>query len=337
MSRYQISITDTGLAFKANREDTILCAMLRAGIGVPYECNAGGCGSCKYTLNEGKVIDDMSDTTGLKPRDKRKNKHLACISHAQSECNITIKLDKNYQPSIVPSRTVAVFVSKQSLTRDFWEFCFKSEGPATFLPGQYAKVGIPGVVGPRSFSMSNTANSEGIWSFQVKKVDKGAASSVLFEQSLEGLPVIIDAPYSIAHLQEHSSRPIVCIAGGSGLAPMVSIIRGVAKQEKMVQLPMLYHGVRTEHDIVEPSYFPGIRGFDPNTQYVPIVSEPTSNTGWPGTATLVHEYIAKNFPEEIGQTDFYLAGPPLMVDAVRRFLILDRGVSVNHLHYDRFF
>ena len=171
----------------------------------------------------------LDDSPGLRASDRRKNKHLACISHPRSHCTIQIKPDNHYIPKHLPQKFQATLQSIEKLTHDLWEFKFQSDQAARFLPGQYGKLSIPEVIGPRSYSMCNTANDTGQWAFQIKRVEGGSASSILFDHSLNGIEITIDAPYSIAHLQTESPRPIICIAGGSGLAPMVSILHGVSE------------------------------------------------------------------------------------------------------------
>lgn len=334
-AQFRVTVADSDVVFPSNGGDTILSSMLRAGIGVAYECNAGGCGSCKFTLVDGHVSDDLEESPGLRASDRWKNKHLACVCRVQSDCTISVKLDNAYTPAIPPHRVVASFVSRAPLTHDLWEFQFKSREPAAFRPGQYAKLHIPGVSGPRSYSMANIANDEGFWSFQIKKVPGGEATTNLFEGDLAGKSVEIDAPYSIAHLDADSSKSIVCIAGGSGLAPMVSILRGVAELRGQAGQPVLFYGARSNNDVIDPAYFSSIPGFDPETQYIPVISEPNEDTS--GPTGFIHEYLASALPDDFGNTDFYIAGPPPMVDAVRRHLVLDRKVPVEHLHYDRFF
>ena len=320
-----------------DRGDTLLGAILRARVGMPYECSAGGCGSCKYTLLEGTVASDLEDSAGLRASDRRKKKHLACISRPLSDCTIDLKIDPEYTPKITPQKTDAALHSIERLTHDLWEFRFDSTGSARFLPGQYAKLSVPGVNGPRSYSMSNVANEEGRWRFQIKRVEGGAASEVLFGRSLADLNVTIDAPYSIAHLRSDSARPTICIAGGSGLAPMVSILHGITQLESANADPVLYYGARTSRDVVDKNYFRTIRGFSPDDQYIPIVSEPEQGDKWSGATGLVHDFLKTCLGEGAHDYEYYLAGPPPMVDAVRRHLVLDRRVPVEQLHYDRFF
>ena len=333
----KVAIENSHLTFDVEPGDTILGGLLRAGIGAPYECNAGGCGSCKYSLVTGEVIDDFDDCSGLKRSDKRKNRHLACISRPTTDCTIGIKIDPLYQPKTTPKKVDGSLHSIRKLTHDLWEFRFRSSEQAKFLPGQYAKVTIPGIKGPRSYSMSNTANTDGEWSFQVKKMPGGAASEILFSQENPNLSVTIDAPYSIAHLQTDSERPVICVGGGSGLAPMVSILHGLGQRGLPETAPILYYGARSSIDVVDKKFFQTIPHFSPDDQYVPIVSEPNQGCNWSGGTGLMHEFLRENLDDEACESEFYLAGPPLMVDAVRRHLVLDRGVPVEQLHYDRFY
>tara|TARA_B100000767_G_scaffold183271_1_gene171088 strand:+ start:214 stop:1278 length:1065 start_codon:yes stop_codon:yes gene_type:complete len=335
--KFCVSIENSGVSAGTDINDTILGSLLRAGVGMPYECNSGGCGSCKFTLIEGTISEDEGEWQGLRPSDVRKNKHLACVSRAQSDCLINVKLDSIYEPKIKPFKSSARFVSSAPLTHDLWEFEFKSDGPAFFMPGQYAKLIIPGVSGPRSYSMSNIANSDGRWFFQIKRVPEGEATSVLFERIKEGQLITIDGPYSIAHLNTNSPNSVVCIAGGSGLAPMVSIIRGIAEDKGSAAGPILYYGARSPRDVVDPEYFSSIKGFDSTHQYVPVVSEAKPGEWIDGPTGFVHEHLQDALPVNCSNIDFYIAGPPPMVEAVRRHLVLERKVPMEHLHYDRFF
>ena len=165
----------------------------------------------------------------------------------------------------------------------------------------------------------------------------GAASEVLFKDSLKNLNITIDAPYSIAHLKSDSQRQAICIAGGSGLAPMVSILHGITQLEHVKPDPILYYGARNCRDVVDKGYFNTISGFRPDEQYIPVVSEPAQSDNWGGATGMVHDFLKTQLEDAVCDYEYYLAGPPPMVDAVRRHLVLERGVPVEQLHYDRFF
>lgn len=334
---HKVSIVNTELSFNSSEEETILESLLKAGFGMPYECNASGCGSCKFTVIDGLIAEDVEKPLGLTSSDLRKNRKLACISRAKSDCTISLKLDTAYESSIRPQRVNAKLVSRESLTPDLWEFKLKSESPAEFLPGQYAKLHIPKVSGPRNYSMANTANADGQWVFQIKRVPDGEATTILFDSDLSGMNITIDGPYSTAYLDKQSPRSVVCIAGGSGLAPMASVIRGIAEWKGVADKVILYYGARTVDDVIDSELFSDINGFIPDVQYIPVISQPEFNSEWKGATGFIHEHLAEVLPANCDHLDFYMAGPPPMVDAVRRLLILDRKVPVEQLRYDRFF
>lgn len=335
--KHLISIAGTSVTFQAEKSESLLFAMLRSGLGAPYECSSGGCGSCKFTLLEGTLDQEIENPGGLRPADIRKNKHLACITKARSDCVIDLKLDTAYEPITRPRRTTARFHHQRQITHDLWEFYFQTDEAADFLPGQYARLHIPGAPGPRSYSMSNTANDDGIWSFMIKRVPKGQATTILFTQNLTDMEIAIDAPFSIAHLDSGSSRPVICIAGGSGLAPVVSVLRGIAEATGRADRPILYYGARTSIDVVPQDIFSDIQGFDVSRQYIPIVSETRSDDGWTGPTGFLHEHLVDALGENCVDCDYYIAGPPPMVEAVRRHLVLNCQVPIDQLHYDRFF
>ncbi|MEQ8967866.1 MAG: 2Fe-2S iron-sulfur cluster binding domain-containing protein [Azospirillaceae bacterium] len=317
--------------------DTLLGALLRAGRGIAYECTAGGCGSCKVTLLDGTVDPGDEGAPGLRPADRRRGKVLACLSRPRDDCRIAVKIDPAYVPRIRPWARRARLVERAALTPDLHEFTFAADGPADFLPGQFARLFLPGLDAPRCYSMSNIANGDGTWRFIVKRVPGGAATGRLFADDAVGLEVALDAPYSIAHLGDPAPRPVTCVAGGSGLAPMISILHGLAARGRGLAKARLFYGARTAAEVVRAERLAEIPGFDADRQYVPVVSEPAAGDGWSGAVGLVGDRLGEAAGADAAARDYFIAGPPPMVDAVRRLLVLDRKVPVDQLHYDRFY
>ena len=116
---------------------------------------------------------------------------------------------------------------------------------------------------------------------------------------------------------------------------MVSILHGVSEIVRNKHKPILYYGARTINDVICPEYLDTIPGFSSEQQYIPIISE--FEPQWMGAKGMVHEYLEQNLDDSCKYHEYYIAGPPPMVDAVRRHLILDRGIPVEQLHYDRFY
>jgi toluene monooxygenase electron transfer component len=122
----------------------VLRAGLRSGLGMPYECNSGSCGTCKVELVSGTVESLWAAAPGLGDRDRAKNRVLACQSRPTSDCAIKVRLRPENVPAHRPARFRAKLVGTRDLTHDLREFRFKAEGAPGFLAGQYALFTLPG-------------------------------------------------------------------------------------------------------------------------------------------------------------------------------------------------
>ena len=326
--------------FEQVGDDTVLRAALRAGIAFPYECNSGGCGSCKFELLEGEVENLWPQAPGLTERDKRKGSLLACQCVASTDLRIKVRTGSECAASIRPKRLGAKLTSVHEVTHDIREFRFVSEGAADFLPGHYAMLTIPGVDTPRAYSMSNLANSAGEWHFQIRRVANGAATERLFHHLHPGDGVEIDGPYGLAHLRTDVARDIVCVAGGSGLAPMVSIARG-ASQSGMLKTRHLhfFYGGRTARDICGETFLRELPGYGERIHFHPVVSLPGDDSGvhWSGETGFVHELVRRVFESTLPDFEFYFAGPPPMTQTLQEMLMVGYRVPFEQIHFDRFY
>jgi len=337
---YRVEIQDQGDFLVEDKDDTVLRAALLAGLGFPYECNSGGCGACKYQLISGEIEELYADAPGLSARDKKKNLKLACQTRPLSDLKIKIRLDSEYIPPIRPTRQVARLVGKTSLTHDIREFRFLSQHKAKFLPGQYAKIYLFSECVSRCYSMSNLPNAEGVWDFQIRKVAKGLFTGKLFEEFDVGDSVVIDGPYGNAYLRTKADRDIVCIAGGSGLAPMISIARGAAERGLLKKHRLyFFYGGRTPADICGREILSELPEFDEAIAYYPIVSDLAGAraSGWAGEVGMVHELVPRVLQENLDQYEYYFAGPPPMVESVLELLMAHHKVPFQQIHFDRFF
>lgn len=329
--------------FRCEEGDTVLSAALRSGTGFPYECNSGGCGSCQFELLEGEVKESWPDAPGLSPRARERGRRLACQCVPVSDCSIKVSLRGQVAPKIVPKRQVLAFAGARQLTRDMSEFSFKGPKPAEFLPGQFAMLDLPGVEGLRAYSMSNLANDEGLWNFVIKRVPDGKGTSALFDSLEPGSEVGLDGPYGNSYLRTDNGRDIVCIAGGSGLSPVLSILRGAVQAPELADRRLfLFYGGRGPQDLCVSEIFQA----DPLLHERVVLHTAVSDDnapgadGWKGKRGFVHELV-KDVLDELRESmpafDYYFCGPPPMTDAVQRMLMLDHKVPAKQLHFDRFF
>ncbi|MDI1246030.1 MAG: 2Fe-2S iron-sulfur cluster-binding protein [Rhodoferax sp.] len=340
MTQTRITTEPEERTFDQLGKDTVLRAALRAGLGFPYECNSGGCGSCKFELLEGEVENLWPEAPGLTERDKRKGSLLACQCRASTDVRIKVRPTPECVPVIKPVRLRAKFTEMHEITHDIREFRFVTEGEAEFQAGQYAMLAIPGVGTPRAYSMSNVSNKKGEWHFQIRHVANGVATDRLFHRLHVGEEIEIDGPYGLAYLRSEVARDIVCVAGGSGLAPMVSIARG-AVQLNMLKTRQLhfFYGGRTPRDICGESFLRELPGYGDRIHFHPVVSLPggVSDAHWSGETGFVHELVRRDFGDALPSFEFYFAGPPPMTQTLQEMLMVGHRVPFDQIHFDRFF
>ena len=339
-SGFNIQIENQEQSYLCDSNDTILRSALRAGLGFPYECNSGSCGSCKFELVEGDVNTIWKNAPGLSHRDIRKGKKLACQSIPQRDCVIKTSPDNRFCPKTKPVRAVAELYQVNHLTADMAEFCFRTSQPADFLPGQYALLEIKNVSGVRAYSMSNLPNSTGEWHFIIKKIENGAATRKIFETIRVGDSVNLDGPYGLAYLRQDSPRDIVCIGGGSGLSPIMSIVRAAVREPKLNNKQIyLFYGGRGPADICVPKLISDEDELNRRIINLNAISEPDLDpTGvWGGDICFIHELVEKKLANTMKDYEFYFCGPLNMTETVARVLMINYQVPFEQLHYDRFF
>lgn len=335
---FTIRLAGTDTEFGCAPDDTITRAALRAGLPLPYECNTGACGTCKMALLSGDIVSLRPDATVLTDRDRAKQRILGCQAQPRSDCAINVRLDP--APGCVPhpAERIGALAATADLTHDIREFSFELPEPTPFLPGQYALLRLPGVPTQRAYSMSNTAGSTR-WEFQVKRVPGGQATGVLFDALAIGAEVAIDGPYGHAYLRPDAPRDVVCIAGGSGLAPTLSIARAVADTPSLRDRHLqFFYGGREPADICGEDRLQALPGLANRYTYIPVISWPDTDAsrGWVGRTGLVHEAVAQVLGDTMPRYEYYFAGPPAMTQAVQRTLMQAR-VPMTQLHFDQFF
>ena len=330
---------DKGPEFSCAADDTLLRAGLRAGLGLPYECNAGSCGTCKVELVEGEITSLRPDAPGLAERDRAKNRVLACQARPGTDCTIKVRLREENIPRHRPAKFVAALTGFRDLTHDMREFTFLAKDSPGFLAGQYALFYLPGLEAPRTYSMSNIDDGSGTWQFIVRRVPGGIGTVTLFDKVAVGSQVALDGPYGLAYLRPESPRDIVLIGGGSGLAPMLSLARGAVAEPRLDGRRIhVFYGARTPRDLCGSAELSALPGFGTRITFTPVLSEPGADSvqTWDGAIGFVHEVARDFIGERWPEFEYYFAGPPPMAEAVQRMLI-DKRVPFPQVHFDSFY
>jgi|SRR5690554_438212 len=322
----------TGEAFECGANETIVRAALRNGLGFPYECNSGSCGTCKFTVVSGEFDNLYVGAPGLSERDVKKGRLLGCQCSPVGDVEIKANFDVIYKPVFEPKSQRAKLVNVKKITHDISEFSFEVECGDRFVGGQYSLIAIPGL-GKRAYSMSNTPNSNRL-DFMVKKTNKNGVSDYLFDLKVgdKESTLDVDGPYGIAYYRE-SPRDKICLAGGSGLAPMVSIAREHLASGSKSKMTFLMGG-RTDSDLLWLHEFRELVGDDDGViEYYPVASENTlANNVISG---FLHEALSSVFGNDLQEFDIYCAGPPALTSSLE-LMLHNNNFPINQLYFDRY-
>ena len=311
---------------------TILDAALADGIAYPHGCRSGRCGACKSRLVSGAA--DLFDASrfALSDEEKAKGLFLACRATPTTDA-IIIWLGGDEDTLSHPRRRLNCRVTAiGDATHDIKciRLAVDESNRLAFTAGQYARLTFPGVP-TRDYSMAS-GSSERELEFHIRRVPGGAATQYVHTRLKLGDPVLVEGPFGSSHLREQHTGPILCIAGGSGLAPIKSIVE-TAIACGMRQPIHVYFGARSDRDLYLIDVFEDLAKVHPRLRFTPVLSEASFRTGL--RTGFVTDAVARDLHDFSGWKA-YVAGPPAMVEAAMH-LCKARGLPHEDLHADVFF
>lgn len=311
---------------------TILDAALEAGIPYPHGCKSGRCGSCKSRLIEGEVDLLQHSRFALTEDEKADGMILACRALPKTDVAVAW-LGNDDDDAVPPTRKLTAAVTLiEDLTHDIRRVRVAPlDGePLLFTAGQYAQVGFDGVPA-RSYSMANRHGDTEL-EFHIRRVPGGTTSGHVHTALKVGDRATLEVPLGSSYLRQHHTGPILCIAGGSGLAPVKSIVE-TALAHGMKQPIHLYFGVRSERDLYMVEHFQTLAAWHSNLTFTAVLSEQGDITQH--RSGFVTQAVIEDFSEFDGWKA-YVAGPPPMVDAAMEATFA-RGLRREDMHADVFF
>jgi len=339
--RIQVNARNRGYEFEALPGERILYAGLRAGIDLPYECATGTCGTCKAKLLSGRVQDRWPDAPGRKFVKPQAAEFLMCQCAAEDA--LTLEVSKFVYPvepgACVPQTGSGTVRNVRPLTHDVTGFALELERPRDFDAGQFALLAPEGIQGYRAYSMCNYARAARVLDFVVKRKPDGAFSQWLFGAEREGTRLDVFGPLGKATFEPALGKNLLCIAGGSGIAGMMSILARADEARYFERHDgWVFFGVRTMKD----AFF--LKELSASKAKITValseedVSEKTGKD-WPGLRFekgLVHEVAKRAMAGKYQNVRAYVAGPPPAVDAAIRVLLLDARLTTDNIRYDKF-
>jgi CDP-4-dehydro-6-deoxyglucose reductase/ferredoxin-NAD(P)+ reductase (naphthalene dioxygenase ferredoxin-specific) len=312
--------------------ETILEALLRNGVGFAYSCQAGNCGTCKCEYVSGEIFELAYSDHALTAAERARNVVLACRTQVWSDLRIRRMSAERFVTH--PARVMQCRVTEFSaLTHDVYrlQLTIESGGPFSFSAGQFAKLQFAFAPdAPRDYSMANAPHESGL-AFHFRATPGGVSERIPREVRPGDL-LRVSGPFGAAYLREQHTGPILAIAGGTGLAPVRSIL--VAALGKGMRQPIhVYVGARGERDVYGEPELRALASRQPGLKIHLVVTEPPVAAGHRGG--LVTDAVAQDFAHLRG-FQVYMAGPPAMVDAATD-LVVRLGVAPCDIHGDAFY
>jgi CDP-4-dehydro-6-deoxyglucose reductase/ferredoxin-NAD(P)+ reductase (naphthalene dioxygenase ferredoxin-specific) len=330
-----VTVADLNQAVPAEEGQTVLDALLGSGVAFPYSCQAGNCGTCRCELISGEIMELEYSEHALSAQDRSRGIVLACRSQVWGDV-VVRRLDAE-ELIVHPSRVMRCKVASMTLlTHDILQLRMDivSGGPFTFSAGQFASLEFPVAPGAvRDYSMANRPD-ETTLEFHIRVMPGAASVSRRVAANLRiGDTVKVSGPLGTSYLRAQHAGPMLCIAGGSGLAPIKSIVE-TALRSSFDRPVHLYFGVRGERDVYFErdlaqwsERYPAIRSH--------IVLSDAAAAGSSRRHGFVTDAVAADFGDFRG-FKAYFAGPPPMVDAATA-LVISRGIETRDIHADAFF
>ncbi len=348
-ARHSVRIEPHGRTIQVNPGQPVLEAALAAGLNLPHSCKSGHCSSCRARLRAGQIVYPNGRPLGITAEEEQAGQVLLCQAHPQTSLTLEARLIATVPD--VEIKTLPCRISRvKVLAPDVMQVWLRLPAVETlrFQPGQYLDVLLESGQ-RRSFSIANPPHDDALIELHVRRVPGGDFTERLFAAAGSDAPTAgaalgggallrIEGPLGQFTYQP-GDRPVVMIAGGTGFAPLKSMLRHLFERgastgpERAVHL---YWGARQPQDLYEESLALEWAARQPASfQFTAVLSEAT-DTGGVAHRRLgwVHEAVLADYPD-LRAHDVYAAGPPAMIEAIRAGF-WRHGLPAERLFFDSF-
>ena len=336
---FNVSIQPSGRAFSMPRDETVLSAALHAGVGLPYGCKDGACGSCKCKLLEGRVIHGAHQAKALSEAEEAAGWMLSCCATPQTDLVIesrqVVGLDDH--PVVkMPTRVTSLTKAAPDV------MVIRLQLPAThqfgFRAGQYIEFILKDGV-RRSYSMANAPHtikdaSAGGIELHIRHMPGGLFTDHVFGGMKEKEILRVEGPQGTFFLREDSERPIVLLASGTGFAPIKAIVEHM-RHKGIARPTSLYWGCRSRADLYLHDWAAQQAAELPWLNYVPVLSDAKPEDGWQGRTGFVHQAVLTDLPD-LSAHEVYACGAPIMVATARSEFTAQAGLPEEFFYADAF-
>ena len=311
--------------------ENLLQALAAHKIYIPSACGGKAtCGHCKVQVTAGGGPILPTEEIFITGEQKAIGMRLACQVKIKENLEIVIP-----QHILETKEYAAVVEKKISVTHDIVEITLALRDPdrISFRPGQYMQFLVPGANEYRAYSIASQPSLGSRIKLLIRLVPGGLCSTYIHKVLSVNDAVTLTGPYGEFFLQENSTRSIICIAGGCGMAPIQSILQHEVERN-MPRAFLFFFGARTPKDLFYTESLRELEKRFPNFQYIPALSEKDESGAWDGETGLVTEVVAKHLTDG-SNFEAYMCGPPPMIDAAT-VVLKNKGIDESRIYYDKF-
>lgn len=316
---FQITVQPSGRSFVANADETLLTAGIRQGIGLPYGCKDGACGSCKCKKLSGQVTHSAYQPKALSDDELAAGYVLTCCASASSD--VVLESRQVTHESAYPIKKLPVRVSAlERASADVMVVTLQLPANDTFKyhAGQYVEFLLRDG-SRRSYSMASAPHLQAdkpMMELHIRHMPGGKFTDHVFGGMKEKDILRIEGPYGSFFLREDSDKPIVLLASGTGFAPIKAMLQHM--QHQGITRPVtLYWGGRRPADLYQSGWLQAQCAAMPNLRYVPVVSDAQPEDQWTGRTGFVHQAVLQDTPDLSGH-QVYACGAPVVVASAQR-------------------
>ena len=330
---FTVTVQPSGRQFEVARDEVMLPAAIRQGIGLPYGCKDGACGSCKSRLLEGRVIHGAHQLKALSAAEEEAGLILSCCATPQTDCVIesrqvtaadqfpVLKMPTRVMSIQRPAADVAVLKLQLPANQSF-----------QYHAGQYVEF-ILRDGARRSYSMASAPElAQGVMELHIRHMPGGRFTDHVFGAMKEKEILRMEGPFGTFFLREDSARPVVMLASGTGFAPIKALIEHM-EAKGLTRPTVLYWGARRAADLYLRDWVEAAAARLPWLRFVPVLSEPEAD--WSGRTGFVHQAVMADLPDLSGH-QVYACGAPVMVQSAQRDFVAACGLPEEEFFADAF-
>ena len=315
-SQFSVLVQPSGRTFSVEPSETLLAGGIRQGVGLPYGCKDGACGSCKCKKISGTVVHGNHQDKALSAAEEAAGMVLTCCATATSD--LVLESRQVSLEGALPVRKMPARIS--SLVRaspDVIQLQLQLPASESFQyrAGQYLDVLLRDGA-RRSYSMANAPHTGPALELHIRHMPGGRFTDLVFGSMKERDIVRIEGPMGSFFLREDSDKPVVLLASGTGFAPLKALIEHM--QERQITRPAtLFWGGRRPHDLYMDDWVRAQCAVMPHLSYVPVVSDALPEDNWQGRTGFVHQAVLEDIPDLSG-FQVYACGAPVVVESAQR-------------------